>query len=428
MNMRKILVFIATSVLLAACSESSQVDITMSQPALPEASSSIRSYSEALAIAKNSISILNGKATTRSAYNDRKIDLTDTCVYKSNSKTRTGSNINDTLIYVFNFENNDGFALVSASKATNGLLAVTERGHCDPDTDSGIEGFDMFVEKAKNYVAAANIPAPEPIDTMESIIEDTIYIYQTFTGPYLNVKWGQSYAEGEYCPNHISGCAATAMGQVMTYYEYPDSMPITFPNSDVTLQVFDWTAIKGHSTKHYISICFPENYEVHRSIGRLCRQLGYLANSTYSSYSTSTYTNRLQSAMENIGYQITGWNNYSSSNTKNMLDNGKIMIMYGNVNGNNGHFWVLDGYYKDEYIIDLYLYIHGRDELIPDGSIGPFTTRLNHINWGWYGVNNGYFDDGVFNTYSVQLPDTPDNYASYNFNNCLWTLAVDIAN
>ena len=38
-----------------------------------------------------------------------------------------------------------------------------------------------------------------------------------------------------------------------------------------------------------------------------------------------------------------------------------------------------------------------------------------HLNWGWYGTNNGYFSGGIFNTAAVTMPDTPYNWVNETF-------------
>ena len=37
------------------------------------------------------------------------------------------------------------------------------------------------------------------------------------------------------------------------------------------------------------------------------------------------------------------------------------------------------------------------------------------MNWGWYGENNGYFSENVYNTSQATYWDTLSNNANYNF-------------
>ena len=157
----KLISVLSFALFITACSNQDSYDKEYFQTISNSSGSDIRSYEEALAIAQASIPMLENSSTaTRSVGTRRKIDLNDRKVFKldAETKTRANSNINDTLIYVFNFEDNAGFALVSASKNTNGLLAIIEQGYCDPDTPSEIEGFEMFKMMAKDYVINASTP------------------------------------------------------------------------------------------------------------------------------------------------------------------------------------------------------------------------------------------------------------------------------
>ncbi len=61
--------------------------------------------------------------------------------------------VDDTLMYVFNYDNNQGYALVSTNLATEPLIAVTEQGHLDPSQETDNPGLKLYLEMAKQYVA-----------------------------------------------------------------------------------------------------------------------------------------------------------------------------------------------------------------------------------------------------------------------------------
>lgn len=90
--------------------------------------------------------------------------------------------------------------------------------------------------------------------------------------------------------------------------------------------------------------------------------------------------------------------------------------MYGYVNpATVGHIWIIDGcnYYtrkSQDYVssngIDWEEY----------GEATYVIREYNHINWGWDGNNNGYFNDGVFCTYDyVSLDSTYSSLYDFNF-------------
>ena len=145
--MKKLNLLICLSLFAVACTEN--VSDVIPQEESANNVSTIRSFDEALQIAQSSISLVDGTGQTRSG-SPRKIDLNNWKIFENDLKTRANSNSNDTLMYVFNFEDNQGFAIVSASKETEGLIAVTESGSYDPSTSSDIDGFNIYMTWPKN--------------------------------------------------------------------------------------------------------------------------------------------------------------------------------------------------------------------------------------------------------------------------------------
>ena len=89
-----------------------------------------RSYAEAVEIARNSIKILQNETTaTRGSQTIRSLNLKNGLKAICRPQTRSTENysVMDTLLYVFNFEDEQGFAVVSAIRQTEGLIAVIER-------------------------------------------------------------------------------------------------------------------------------------------------------------------------------------------------------------------------------------------------------------------------------------------------------------
>ena len=402
--------------LLLACEKQEDIEIDRDSSNKVELNNT-RSYDDAMKIAESSLSMLvNSQSSTRTISENRRIDWSACKVITSNNKNCPNSE--DTLVYVFNFENNDGFALVSANKNTEPLLAITEKGHFDPDTPSGIPGFDAFITMAKKYV----IDSKESQRSLDLFTRDSVVTTHFSHGPLVNVMWGQTHPEGEYCPNGICGCGPTAMAQVMTYYQYPSSLALTFPNADASSQTFSWSNMISHPTGHNLNNC-TYNTNIHKSIGRLCRELGYRANSTYNSNSTSTNSGKVKVVMQNLGYTTSGWTSNSNQNMKTQLMLNRLYILLGYCTlCNVGHFWIIDGFDYTHTTTYRFQRAAIDQEWI---LVGVFEdeTNLYHINWGWYGTNNGYFSNNVFNTQNYTIPDTNSNYINHDFSN-LYYLTV----
>lgn len=394
--MKKNFLFVLAAVLMmAACSKQESIESTPAIPTAKTSMSNMRSYEEALRIAENAIGMLeDSKSSTRSTEKCRKINLSENKVIMRDAKTRGESGASDSLIYVFNFENNEGFALVSASKNTEGLLAVTEQGQCDPEIPSGIGGFDMFVDMAKDYV----LRGMESSGSFEEI-KDSVFVLSTSrVGPFVSVKWGQNYAEGYYCPYNTAGCTNTAMAQIMSYYGYPTSIRLTYDkNNKLDL---DWNKIRNHNTKHPIEYC--SDIETHKSIGHLLRELGNRNNSIYNSDSTTS--TQTHSVVFNTYFDLKysnkeKWEDYEGTYYRNELNNYHLIHVSALVDDDNsivGHDWVFDGYLKENCVVYT-MHRTASGWTFTDYSY-PLTRYYNHYNWGWYGANNGFFLENIYNT------------------------------
>lgn len=379
----------------------------------------MRSFEEALQIAQNSISLLNSGEATR-ASSIRKINLADSKAVMRDAATRSSNGSNDTLMYVFNFEDNKGFAVVSALKSTEALLAVTEKGNYDPEVGSDVENFNYFMEKAKDYVAKSPILRfPPDIPLPES--RDSFAYENTTQGPFLTVEWGELYPEGELCPNGLSGCANTAMAQVMSYYGLPTGIDINYPGADVSYQALNWTQMKAHQTGHAVGFC--QTTTTHQAISRLLRQLGKMSVSSYTTDpllgTPRTYTVSLVKVphvLDSLGYAYTNWSMYDFDNhIKNQLNAQHPLILDGESVHHGittSHNWVVDGYIISKTY--HYVLVHplgNTNEWVID-SVTVTTKKLCHYNWGWYGDCNGYFASGVFDT---QAPDVPTLSSEHDY-------------
>lgn len=422
--MKTKIILIIIAAFLVGCSNQDSIELENTIADMQDNNNDILSYEEALSIAESSISMLDhNSASTRSHEKSRKINCSEKKAYTNNIKTRADSDDNDTLIYVFNFEDNDGFALVSASRNTEALLAITDKGHCNPDEKSEIQGFELFVEMAKNYVSNAK-KTPILRKPQDPIVEirDSITSICHEIGPFVSVNWGQTLPEGESCPNGISGCANTAMAQIMSYYNYPTSINLTYLHPDSVLYL-DWSAMKAHSTGHNRNSCVDQT--THDAISKLLRQLGALNNSTYYSNVTNTDEDNVPYTFTILGYPNSGWETYSRSEVHYGLNNHKLYYMCGYSIG-GGHGWVFDG----GDIVNSTIYHYGRT-----ATSGWFLMNISHetdyylhFNWGWYGDCNGYFLEGIFDTTQAYSYDHPTNVHNYDFSigTYVWMMRINL--
>lgn len=390
---------------------------------------SIRSYSEAQAIANSSISMIEeDSVSTRGEKCRRCLDLGKTKVI-SNSQTRSEGSL-DTLLYVFNFQDDQGFAVVSAKYNAGGLIAVTESGNYDACLEEN-EAFAEYMANAINYVASSTDSTSSRVREPFVIESDTAV---SRVGPYVRVKWNQAYPEGVFYPNGIAGCGNVAVLQIMSYYQYPTQIELTYPNADSTIINLEWARMKSHVTSGASNdYCTADYHQAHSDIAHLCRQIGEYAqfspfpddinlNYTLDTYvypyghSTSTNISRSRQAFQMFGYSTTDIQYYSSQCTKSLLNNHQLVFMRGTAT-EGGHAWVVDGY--KSYLITM----------LTNATLTPsLSTRrefYNHINWGWSGHCNGYFLDRVFSPSNAESFDNNiDNSSNHSFNSELRYFAV----
>lgn len=421
--MKKSIISMMVIALMTACTNQETIE---SVPVLTEQSTvnnNIRSYEDALKIAQSSIAMLeSSKASSRGISTGRKIDLNKSKVVTLDNKTRSDAGIKDTLIYVFNFENNEGFVLISASKNTESVLAITEKGYYNPDEPTEPTGFDMFMDLAKLYVSSAPTVEGKGGNRLQ---KDSIGHSFSDIGPYLTVQWGQrnAYVESELFPNNHAGCANVALSQIMSYYEFPSSIQLTYDNS-YTYQSLPWSSMKAHNSGIYHEITWTvcNNTTAHAAIMKLHRQLAEVTQSTILTYETGTNPNNVKPGIQSLGYSV----NDNSINIKSELSSQHLIFMYGYTNNGDGHAWVVDGHREDtqtEYILEGTTV--GNKILwtiVSQQVLG--TYDYYHINWGDNGVSNGYFSAGVYNSANVYWPDSSINYSLGNYTTSITKMSI----
>lgn len=440
-SMKKFVLFATTIILsIVACSDYESMGIGNVKET-QETQSPNRSIDEAMQIVQSSIKMLEDNAVTRST-SQRKIDLNKTKVCKLNSRTRSGEYRTDTLMYVFNFADNEGFAIIAAPKNVNALLAITESGNYDFDQPTEVEGFKLFVEMAKKYVEremqANRFPPFYPP------VKDTVTTLISSKNPLVTVKWGQAFPEGLYCPNTVCGCANTAAIQIFSYYEYPTYINLTFSQRERDNISINWTELKKHNRG---DSCYASHtnclatIDSHKKIGELARQCAVYAQSIfydgttqisntaplpygYTNYvkwndgATGTIINDVVDMIEAMGYARPTFSAYYSKCTQTPLNSNKPIFM-GGQGAVGGHAWIIDGYkYYEDVITD-----HNTEP----ATVTTSYRYYNHVNWGWYGNSDGYYFDGIFDANDAYSYDNPSyGISHYSFTDYLWFAPIEM--
>lgn len=388
--MKKLIFIMLLGILCNSCASEDGV----TPPSKPgKDTSELRAISEAISIADKHFA---SRAESARAVTHK---IKDVSVIGSMS----GRSVSDALIYAINYEDNAGFALVSALPNDIDIIGYADEGNFDVEKIEPGSNIDYFLGAAKDYVSTRGIsigdgpvvfPGNDPITQW-----DIIY-------PVLTVSWGQDYPEGMYCPNKLAGCTQTAMAQIMSYLQDTKSISLSYEGHDIATQYLNWAEIIKHTkscgksqstVNNHLTTC-PASLETHKALGRLCRQLGELNHAIYWESSTGVISiNRCQDNIRILcpNKEVSELKNFNSdfSNlfTDLKLKAGIAFVSAGEANSNGAHDWVCDGA-EDKIKISK--------ELKYDGTYVTVTQHnyYYHYNWGWNGYSNGYFAAGVFDT------------------------------
>ena len=222
-------------------------------------------------------------------------------------------------------------------------------------------------------------------------------------GYWLDTHWGQGGIYQAKCPNDpgggrsVSGCVATAMAQIVNYWEFPHSLSFSSPVDDyVSTYTTPNIAIDGDAAV-YDFPSFPTlsaslssiNYNGNgpnpsdETIGNLMFACGVSVHMYYSSSKSGASTSNVAGALLNkFGYHSAEvkWGTAADFYTvlsNNMKSARPAELAISTSDGSKGHAIVCDGYKDGD---DTY-----------------------HLNYGWYGTNDGWYSlpGGMPSGYSI---------------------------
>ena len=275
-------------------------------------------------------------------------------------------------LYVFN-ASTGGFVIVSGSDATEQVLGYGTSGAFDAQNMAPglVDMLDIYSEEI-GYAIDNNIERTSaPVRTADT---------RSSIAPMLKTQWGQSTPFNNLCPmvgsnRSVTGCLATAMAQVMKHHNWPEvgegsrSYESTLGGETVTLSVdfgettYDWENMLNNYSTGY-------NEQQANAVATLLYSCGVACGMNYATSTAPSaelfkalpnnfkYDKSIKMA-EKAYYGIDEWNDI----VYNELRNGRVVYLAG-YNAKSGHAFVCDGYDKDDYF---------------------------HINWGWVGLDDGYF-------------------------------------
>ena len=229
--------------------------------------------------------------------------------------------------------------------------------------------------------------------------------YKSSVQPLLKTTWSQSAPYNQYCPTKTNssgeqencpvGCVALAIGQIMKYHNYPETgkgsksyQPLgvgAVISADFENTQYKWSLMKNSYTR-FGSTKFYTDEEAD-AVATMLFHAGVSVGTIYalSGSSAFAYGNIPRDLVENFRYsedsiRYVSRADYTKEEWMNLIYNelsmGRPVFYAGNSPTFGGHAFVIDGY--------------------------DATGRV-HINWGWRGSDDGYYD--------IDLTEGENNYS-----------------
>lgn len=342
-----------------------------------------RSFQQAKAIAEKQAALLgvtiDQKAMTKARKQGSKGEIT----------------LSQESYYVFPNANSKGFTIVSGDDRLPEIVGYSSLGSYDENNLP--EGFISFMKAYQNLYNKVNLGDAEALKNLAEIKawrnkKNASAETSSAVAPLLgNIEWDQTSPYNNMCPRYDSvhvaatGCVATAMAQVMAYYKYPkqlkadipgyvnrwNGIPMEIPTITREEGVYDWDNMLPKYNKEANATQQQKD-----AVAKLMYHCGAAVQMTYGPESAAAvsatklakyfgYDADLMMDLSRSSFTLDKWMQIIDTE----LAAGRP-VLYGGQASDGGHQFICDG---------------------KDGE------GLYHINWGWSGSQNGYFDLSLLN-------------------------------
>lgn len=289
------------------------------------------------------------------------------------AKNLRSDKTNNAPYYAFNLE--QGYVIVSGDDEMTELVGYAENGFFDaenvpPQMQLWLDGYAEYVAAVQSGKAKAR----------KILLSDSPSVV---VEPLVSTKWNQDAPFNNFAPEYTddnnntqrcaTGCAATAMAQIMKFHNWPEQgvghysyehQSFGTISSNFSEHVYDWTnMIDRYNNGEYSS-------EQADAVALLMKDCGVSLNMNYGPVSgASIYS--YYPAFKNYFRYSSRTVNRSGCETAEFtkiitdeLQEGRPIIYCG-TGEDGGHAFVVDGYDTNYFL---------------------------HVNWGWGGYSDGYFD------------------------------------
>ena len=290
-------------------------------------------------------------------------------------------------IYIYNV-GKQGFIIISGSTVLPPVLGWSEQGNF-PEMENAPENFTSWIDHYSEMIdfAVANDIQPDP-QVQRQWDEAAQGIFGTrntsTVDPLVSTHWNQDCYYNEYCPDApgygwggwgggpcghaYAGCVATAMAQVMKYWNYPET---GFGAHSYTHSEYGEQSASFAATTYHWDQMPNEIWSHNDAVATLLYHCGVSVNMNYGPSGSGAQSADVETALrsyfgycgakyrQKTSYQEEAW----IAMLKAELDQSHP-IYYSGSNGDSGHAFVCDGYDNND---------------------------LMHFNFGWSGSGDAYY-------------------------------------
>ena len=306
-------------------------------------------------------------------------------------------------MYVFNF--NGGYVIVAADDSSSPILGYSDQGQFV--YENAPDGFRFMLNELSKGIAMAveqGIPATTDIVSRWNNLEAYGYLHAdkglSVVEPLINLRWDQGAPFNMYVPGGCpTGCVATAMAQIMKYWEWPvtgtgeHSYSCSLygeQSANFGATTYDW----ANMIEYYGNGATQEEKE---AVATLMYHCGVSVNMEYEHDGSGAFSWDVPGAINNYFSYSDRATHIARSGSyddwiallKSNLDQ-NIPLYYSGQSSDGGHAFVCDGYDVD---------------------------GLFHFNFGWGGAYNSFLlIDGEHFEYASNQAIVKDFVPNYIFN------------
>lgn len=270
------------------------------------------------------------------------------------------------------FDTRSGYMVVSADDVAAPMLGYADEGSFDAANIP--DNLRYWLESYASEIAWARDNGVEPARSRASRAD------RAPIAPLVKTQWNQGSPYNNYCPIYngsrsVTGCVATAMAQVMKYYNYPAKGTGSHSYTTKTLKIsqsMDFSSTSFRWTSMADSYGSFSSTSQKNAVATLMHACGVSVDMDYTPNESGTPSMNVASALANYfgydkGVRYLMRDYYGMAEWEELVYNQLVEfgpVQYSGSNTSAGHSFVCDGYSSDGYF---------------------------HFNWGWGGMSDGYF-------------------------------------